>query len=311
MNNQVKSISVVIPTYNRGAILLDTIRMLLAQVDRAEQILIVDQTDYASGDEVALSLQSLHTNKEIVWIRLAQPSIPAAMNRGLIDASSEYVLFLDDDIEIRSGFIAKHRQALRNADFCGHVGQIIQPWQSVVTLKNYSPDTGINRDIAFPFNSDKEQLIHNCMAGNLCVARDQAIDVGGFDERFSQVAYRFETEFCRRLMHASGHAFKFVPTPSINHLKLSTGGTRSSARDHLTSFSSAHSVGDYYFAMQHFRLHGDLLQVCTYISKRLLQSCLSKFYLSHPWWIPVRLFAECKGLIRAIVKTIKGPSYIG
>jgi len=307
------SISVVIPSYNRGAVLLDTINMLLAQDDKAEQILIVDQTHYTDADETAQRLQQLHQRGDINWVQLAKPSIPAAMNEGLKTAKSDYVLFLDDDISIQSDFISQHRIALQthqDSKVGAHVGQIIQPWQSVVDLGDYDAGRGINKDMAFPFNSNQEQLISNCMAGNLCVARQQAIDIGGFDQQFSQVAYRFETEFCRRSIAITGQLFRFIPSASINHLKVSTGGTRAHAKNYLTSISASHSVGDYYFALQQCRMPGNRWQAIAYILKRPFGSLLAKFYLRQPWWIPVRIVAEFKGLFWAIRKTIKGPIYL-
>ncbi len=310
MNEKVISISVVIPTYNRGSVLLDTIRMLLEQVDRAEQILIIDQTDYPNADPTASSLQRLQSENDIVWIKLTRPSIPAAMNKGLELATSEFVLFLDDDISIQENFIRNYKFALNDSRYSGYVGQIIQPWQSVVELQDYSAGQGINSDMAFPFNSNAEREINNCMAGNLCLKRQRALDIGGFDEQFSQVAYRFETEFCRRLITATAKPFKFVPSASINHLKANTGGTRAHAQNHLTSCSSSHSVGDYYFAIQHFRVTGSGAQAVVYILKRLSRSCWAKFYLRRPWWIPVRIIAELKGLFRAVGKALKGPIYM-
>ena len=96
------SLSVVIPTYNRGEVLLDTIAMLLDQIEPAEEIIIVDQTIYQAKDIVAAELKSLHDANKITWVRLDKPSIPHAMNVGLKLADSECVLFLDDDVSFNN-----------------------------------------------------------------------------------------------------------------------------------------------------------------------------------------------------------------
>jgi len=40
------------------------------------------------------------------------------------------------------------------------------------------------------------------MGGNFSVKRDLALRLGGFDENFVHVAYRFEAEFCDRAISA-------------------------------------------------------------------------------------------------------------
>ena len=54
-------------------------------------------------------------------------------------------------------------------------------------------------------------------------------------------AYRFETEFARRLVTGGGK-IRFEPDASIRHLKAERGGTRS-AGGHMTSPSPLHGVG--------------------------------------------------------------------
>jgi len=303
-------LSVVIPTYNRGAVLLDTIELLASQTHTAETIYIVDQTDYANVDPVASQLQSLHDAGVIDWVRLDKPSIPIAMNVGLKKASTDYVLFLDDDVHFAEDFLNQHSHAISEHQPVAQVGQIIQPWQSPVTRAGYLPGNGMKRDLNFPFHSNEPAEIANCMAGNLCVNRLQALKVGGFDQSFEGVAYRFETEFCRRLIAASGSLFRFEPRATLNHLKINSGGTRDHAQSHLSSFSALHSVGDYYFAIGEMAQSGQTLQALTYIARRLIGSIVARFYLGKPWYIPVRVVSELWGLCKAIKLRYNGSKHI-
>lgn len=288
------SIAVVIPTYNRGAVLVETIKLLLGQKRRANEILVIDQTNYHQNDSAADQLSEYASEEKITWIRLDRPSIPFAMNRGLLTARSEYVIFIDDDIEFERDFINQHICAIEQYAAVAHVGQIIQPWQQVETYENYQPGSGFLRDLHFPFNSENSAEIANCMAGNLCVQRAAAIAAGGFDENFVGAAYRFESEFCRRLIRHTGYLFRFVPSASLNHLHLSSGGTRT-INQHMTSASGSHSMGDYYFAL----LEARGMERWKYIFSRFFGSFIAKFYLRAPWYIPVRMLAETRGLIDA------------
>ncbi|MBT8114543.1 MAG: glycosyltransferase [Arenicella sp.] len=289
-----KSISVVIPSYNRGSVLLQTLQQLFSQDVPANEIIVVDQTHYPDNDAIAEKLSKFQSDQKITWLRLHQPSIPCAMNRGLLSAGSDYVLFIDDDVEFERDFISQHICAIEQYAAVAHVGQIVQPWQQAETYENYQPGSGFLRDLHFPFNSENSVEIANCMAGNLCVQRAAAIAAGGFDENFDGAAYRFESEFCRRLIRHSGSLFRFAPLAALNHLHVSTGGTRSIAH-HLTSASGSHSMGDYYFAFLETRG----LVRWKYILRRCLGSVISRFYLRAPWYIPVRILAETRGFYSA------------
>ncbi len=300
------TISIVIPSYNRGEVLLDTLDQLLKQSERVEQIIVVDQTDYDDDDSVLLELTKRDQKSAIRFIRRDQPSIPAAMNLGLNIAKTQYVLFLDDDIKVGTDFISLHRGVLKSKNPLAHVGQILQPGQlpeDVEYTNNQQPH--FLRDLDFPFNSNKESEIYNCMAGNLCVDRVKAIEAGGFDENFYGAAYRFETEFCRRLVRKFGKPFLFAPTAYLHHLQYKTGGTRAIA-NHLTSMSPDHSVGDYYFALT----GATGIVRLNYIVRRFVFSIISKFYLKHPWHIPNRLIGELRGILSAIALKRLGPKLI-
>jgi len=125
------------------------------------------------------------------------------------------------------------------------------------------------------------------------VRRGVALEIGGFDERFVGAAYRFETEFCRRLLRA-GLTTRFDPRPSIDHLRAGTGGTRLRG-SHLTSASPVHSVGDYYFA----HVEGAGLARWRYIARRMGREVTTRFHARRPWWIPVKLLGEVRGLLLA------------
>jgi len=300
-----KTLDIVIPSFQRGAVLLDTINILQKQKDDFETLIIVDQTDYSANDQVLRDLESLAENGTIDFIREEKPSIPNAMNIGLLAASSDLVLFLDDDITPSETLVAQHKQAY-SEEVIAVVGQILQPGEVSITITSYPSNQGFDADLVFPFYSDKERIIQNCMAGNLSVDRQAAIDCGGFDTNFIAVAYRFETEFCRRLIKNSGKLFKFSPAASIHHLKISTGGTRNKAKNFLTSMLPDHSVGEYYFVLRESKG----VAKWYYVMRRYFGSLRARYYVLKPWWIPIRLIAEARGFCQALSLNKKGPQYI-
>ena len=83
-------ITIAIPTYNRGAILVETIERLLDLQPRAAAIIIADQT-VDHPPEVEARLREWSDSGAIRWLRLAEPSIPRAMNDALIAAGTPLV----------------------------------------------------------------------------------------------------------------------------------------------------------------------------------------------------------------------------
>jgi GT2 family glycosyltransferase len=273
-------ITVAIPTYNRGAIVAETVRRLFALDPPPEAIIVVDQSA-----EENRPLSQWHRQGRIQLIRLKLPSIPHAMNEALLAATTPVVLFLDDDVEPAPGLIAAHARAHADESIWAVVGQILQPGE---TPQHFDQPED---DLDFHFNHDTGRSVANVMAGNLSVKREHSIDVGGFDENFVGVAYRFETDFALRLIAAGGKVW-FSPEAGLRHLKLSSGGLRSYG-DHRSSPSPAHSNGDYYFAIHHRP------PLSRYALRRLRRNVVTRYHLTHPWTIPTKLIGELRGLMLA------------
>jgi GT2 family glycosyltransferase len=298
---QLLTLSIVIPTYRREAVLLDTIESLVKVMGNADgclEILIVDQTEF-HDPATDQRLEAWDQSGKIRWIRLDCPHITRSMNMGVQMAKGNIVLFLDDDILPDPELINEHINAYgRHPEAWAVAGQVLQPWdkpQHVV----YIPRGGrLTRYLDFPFFSSDGTFVENVMAGNLSVRRDHFIRLGGFDENFTPpVATRFETEFAKRLVSKGGRIW-FEPKASIRHLRASTGGTRSIG-SHLTSMSSIHGLGDYYYALRCENVKG--VERVFYIFKRPFREIRTMFHLKHPWYIPVKFIGEIKALIESFI----------
>lgn len=296
-------VAVVIPTYGREQVLIDTIRACLLDPSPPGQIIVVDQTPHHEpGTE--RPLREWHETNRIRWERQVVPSVPKAMNRALLVADRPLVLFLDDDIVPSPGFIEAHAEAHGEPDLWAVVGQIIQPWQQPSDVHGQDQGDSLAADLEFPFHSMRRCELRNVMAGHLSVVREHALAVGGFDENFQGAAYRFETEFARRI-HRAGGRIIFEPSASIRHLRVERGGTRTHG-NHLTSANPNHGVGDYYFAL----IHGWRLDVARYVARRFVREVCTKFHLRHPWYIPVKLVGEFRALLWALQLRRRGPALL-
>lgn len=285
------SVSIVIPTYRREQVLVETIDHLLRLEPAPAEMLIVDQTP-EHEPEVARALAHYEGAGRIVRIRLRAPSITRAMNIGLSRARGDIVLFLDDDLIPHPDLVGEHVAAHRRGE---HVvaGQVLQPWET-------DTDVGDDQEHSL-FASARSQYVTELMGGNFSVRRDLARRLGGFDENFVHVAYRFEAEFAGRVL-AAGEKILFEPRASIRHLKAGSGGTRSFGH-HLTTVYPSHSVGAYYFLLRSRNASRRLLN----LMGRPLRAVRTKHHFTHPWWIPATLAAEAMGFCWAMFLYLRGP----
>lgn len=284
------TVSVVIPTYRREQVLIETLQYLLTLNPGPSEILVIDQTP-GHEEETERRLQEFEELGVIRWIRLSRPSITRAMNLGLQEARSEIVLFLDDDIIPGPELIAAHIKAHQQDEFVV-AGQVIQQAEGV--SKSPPPAN-------FHFASDRKQYITELMGGNFSIRRSMALRLGGFDENFVQVAYRFEAEFAERALQA-GNQILFEPRASIRHLKAASGGTRSFGH-HLTTLRPGHAVGAYYFLLRSKTVPHRFLSFI----KRPIRAIRTKHHMRQPWWIPATLAAEAMGFIWAVSLYLRGP----
>lgn len=107
------SISIVIPTMNRVQSLLDTIEYLQQGTDCPDEIIVVDQS---KSEEVQEQIQSaLKETKISCHYFHRPPSLTAARNFGLRQASNDVVVFMDDDVRVQPETI-EHIQSIMEED---------------------------------------------------------------------------------------------------------------------------------------------------------------------------------------------------
>ena len=288
----VAAISIAIPTYRREQVLIDTLGLLLSLDPRAAEILVLDQTaDHTQSTD--MQLRRWHEGGEIRWLRLPEPSIPAAMNQGLLHAREAIVLFLDDDIAPFPQLVQAHAGAHAEG-LSLFAGRVLQPWHGDIPRATWAEKA---------FASTEARAIDAFMGGNFSLRRSDAIEIGGFDENFVRVAFEYEREFADR-WHARGGRILYCPDAAIRHLKASAGGTRTYG-EHLTTLSPAHTVGAYYYLLRAGLAGGRLREFLA----RPLRAVMYRYYLRRPWWIPVTLIAELTGMLWALTLHWRGPRY--
>ena len=165
--NELPRVAVIIPTYNREDVLIQTINNLLSLRHRACEILVVDQTEQHS-ESVDASLRAMHENGDIQWVKLARPSISNAMNVGALKAVHDIVLFVDDDIQVNCELVYEHAIEYLDEGIHDVAGQVIQSWESALTreMSSFRNDHRHDPD-AFRFNSSNSTEVKRFISRTL------------------------------------------------------------------------------------------------------------------------------------------------
>lgn len=300
------TISCIIPTFNRGQVLVRTLEMLLAQHSPAHDIVVVDQsTDIPP--EVGARLKTWHEAGQIRWVRQEEPNASMARNRGALESSGEVIVFLDDDIEVGPGFVASYQKAFSDPDVLAVAGQVLEGEGETVSLRDPRAD---NADYGWMFcqrNYDKPFTGSFVMAGNMGVRRTEFIKVGGMDERFMKGAFREESDFAMR-WKKSGRVIHYRPDVTLYHMGgagVAEGGARHWTRKTFW-VGWHHYFGSWYFLLNHatWRSLPYLLAV------DLRSAGLNKKNLRKPWMIPLHLCRWLSALPAALWARWEGPRLI-
>ena len=240
MNNEV-SVSLIICTYNREELLVQSLKCSLSQTYGNMEILVIDQTEN-HDDETRQYLDSI--NGEIKYIYLSTPSLTKARNLGIDSSSGEIIIFIDDDVILEEDFIFQHVQAHSKYDVVQ--GRVIegdsQPSDKPHWVNRWIKYSGSN-------NCIKEGRINVVTGCNFSIKRSVVDKVGYFDEFFSKLALREDSDYGLRC-YKKGMAMGFSPEAKLIHLSSPSGGCDTGIRNMF--FADTYYRNDMYFARKHF-----------------------------------------------------------
>ncbi len=109
-------LSVIIPVYNRAALVTATLDSVYRQNYRPIELLIVDNNSIDNSLEVLTRWAQQHNSSDfkVSVLSESQPGAAAARNKGLEAANAPYVMFFDSDDIMEPGHIARAMQAFIN-----------------------------------------------------------------------------------------------------------------------------------------------------------------------------------------------------
>jgi glycosyltransferase involved in cell wall biosynthesis/Flp pilus assembly protein TadD len=176
------AVSVMVPTFNRPAMLCEAIQSVLQQTFQDFELLIVND----AGEDVAPLLARLNQKNQIRYFRHEFHRGPsAARNTAINNARGKYIAYLDDDdlylpdhLQTLVDHLEEHDVKVAYTD--GYQAQqLVQGSQYVVT----------GREIAYSQNFDRDLILVGNFVPILCVMHERTClaETGGFDESLPAV----------------------------------------------------------------------------------------------------------------------------
>ena len=159
-------VSVVIPTYNSGPLVVEAVNSVLAQTRPADEIIVVDD---GSTDDTAERLAAF--GAAVRYVRKDNGGVSTARNRGVAEASGDWIAFLDADdvwhphkLEVQCAALA------RRPDLC-LLGTGTYKWPGA------HPDLGeepVVKEVRFD-----SLVVRNCLVTSTIVARTETLRAAG------------------------------------------------------------------------------------------------------------------------------------
>lgn len=214
-------ISVIIPTYNREAVLIDTIQDILGQTEKDLELVVVDQSDRHSP-ETEKALREI-TDERFRYIKIRPVSLPAARNFGLKAAKAPIVLFIDDDIKAVKDLVKNHLAAFsRHPDVSAVGGRVLQGGfpikKGVLEFDKHGVSHGV-------FTASEPGFTNAFPGGNHSIKVADALKLGGYDTRYYRIAFREESDLSLR-MDRAGMKIYYEPKAEIFHINTVGGGLK-------------------------------------------------------------------------------------
>ena len=259
-------ISIVLPTYNRPAILRECLKSVIEQTFRNWEMIVIDDCSPLPVESSVRDI--LDSDNRIRFVRnLRRRTTPASKNLGVSFARHDLILFLEDDMVLDRDalqILVDTYLGLKNDPLLGAVAPSIPRVQygdlaDLASVKDrlmkerplpgakphrMSPWTGeISIDFTPKYRDIQEvQDIHACVL----YPKNILTGVNGFSEnRYKGNFSREESDLSYRL-HKAGYRYYFNPRAIFFHVRVEEGGSRVSYPAFLYYTIRNHSLFLYY-----------------------------------------------------------------
>jgi GT2 family glycosyltransferase len=205
-------LSVVVPTYNRAALLAELLRVTEHQTlpTRYWELIVVDD---ASGDWTPELLASWRPNYNFRWIRKENGGAGQARNAGAAQADGDLLVFFDDDVVPHADCLEAHFKAHQEATASVVIGRILGDESRLAPAWERWEEVGFARAHAFGASGQASSVGELLYTANTSLSKATFESVGGFNPALR----RAEDSDLGRRLEAAGVQFRFDPSPVVMH----------------------------------------------------------------------------------------------
>lgn len=215
------SVSIITLLYNKSNLTEKYLISLSENVSIPFQLILLDNASTDDTSELLSRIEGaviLRSSKNLQFIR--------GNNLASVAAVGKYLLFLNNDTEVKKGAVESMLHTIENEKNCFGVAAkiifpsgLLQEAGSIIWSNGscYGYGRGQNPDLP-EFNYRRE--VDYGSAACLLVRHDEFVEVGGFDNRYAP-AYYEDTDLCMKLRHAGGRII-YEPRAEIIHYEYSS-----------------------------------------------------------------------------------------
>ncbi len=285
-SNNVRA-AIIIPTLNRGKVLIDTIESVLKLKPLPDEFWVIDQTAQHEP-EVELYLKNIQ-KRGVKVVKLPEPGVCFARNLGAALSSADILIYLDDDVIVENlAFVENHKRNYLDAEIDAVQGHLLE--------NEASRADGRETDKVEPDSAQRADNIKTFVTANASIRRNVLLKIGGFDEGFSGRTYANEDGDLGQRLFNDGYRIVYDPASSLIHLKAPSGGNRILGRDSFPEWTR--SVTFFQFTLRHFSGWGCIWRML-YIFRLIT---FRKENVSEPWCLPGALLHALYALSVAITR---------
>lgn len=195
-------VSIVIPFYNRIPLVIQSLTSAMIQTYKEIEICLVDD---GSTEDLTALMKIINQDKRIKYIRQQHLGVAVARNRGIREATGEYIAFLDSDdlftkdkIEKQLNFMCQNKYVFSHTSYerMSESAIPLQKWDSGKMKGRVYPDIVKMCLVATPTVMVKKSILANIgFKENITVSEDIILwidlaakyELGGIEEYLSYV----------------------------------------------------------------------------------------------------------------------------
>jgi len=219
-------LSVIIPSRHRACTLLRTIESVLSQTFSHFEILIIEQSDIETFNNIKAAIDRMPRRCRVQLIHIEKSGVCNARNEGIARARGEVILFLDDDVLLlRPDFLAAHLGPYARARCGGVTGRTVERIVKENAKHTTCKISLGGRTVANLLGQEPTQL-QALKGANMSIRAELFHKCGGFDRNYTGTALLEEPDLSQRIINL-GYELWFEPRAELLHLSACQGGNRS------------------------------------------------------------------------------------